>query len=181
MRFPKPYADAAQRLRVPGGFLLLAAFVLLSRPGIESILRGLPLSLVGLWIRAWAAGHLAKNEDLAVSGPYSRVRNPLYLGSLFLAGGVVIGARSWWLALVFTAAFVLIYLPVIQLEEEHLRKLFPGYASYARRVPSLRPRLGASGGGRGFRWELYRRNKEWKALAGYLFALAWLLFRSRPY
>ncbi|MCC6365537.1 MAG: isoprenylcysteine carboxylmethyltransferase family protein [Bryobacterales bacterium] len=181
MPFPKPYADAVQRFRVPGGFALLAAFFLLSQPTVESILYGLPVSLIGVWIRAWAAGHLAKNEDLAMSGPYAHVRNPLYLGSLFLAGGVVIGSRSWWLALVFTAAFVFIYLPVIQLEEEHLRKLFPAYASYAGRVPSLRPRVSGSAGGRGFRWELYRRNKEWKAVAGYLFALAWLLFRATRY
>jgi protein-S-isoprenylcysteine O-methyltransferase Ste14 len=177
MRFPKPYADLVQRLRVPGGFVLLAAFLALSTPTVDSILWGLPVSAIGLAIRSWAAGHLAKNEQLAMSGPYGHVRNPLYLGSLFLAGGVVVGSHSLWVAMVFAATFVLIYLPVIQLEEEHLRKLFPSYAGYAAKVPSLIPRISNGGTNSPFRPELYRRNKEWKALGGYLFALAWLAYR----
>ena len=95
MTFPKAYADVVQRFRVPGGFLLLGSFVVFSEPTMSSVLWGLPLSLIGMLIRVWAAGHLAKNEDLAQSGPYGHVRNPLYLGSLFLAGGLVYGGRSW--------------------------------------------------------------------------------------
>lgn len=178
MPFPKAYADRVQRLRVPGGFLVLAAFFLLSQPTMEAILYGLPVSFAGLLIRGWAAGHLAKNENLTMSGPYAHVRNPLYVGSLLLAGGVVIGARSWIMAVVFAAMFLLIYLPVIQLEEEHLRKLFPSYAGYAERVPSLLPKVMASSE-QGFRWALYVRNKEWKAVSGYLLAIIWLLFRCK--
>lgn len=177
MRFPKPYADFVQRFRVPGGFLILGAFLLLAQPTNQSIVRGLPLCAIGLVIRAWAAGHLAKNEDLAQSGPYGHVRNPLYVGSLLLAGGMVVAANSLPMALIFAATFLLIYLPVIQLEEEHLRKLFPSYASYAQKVPSLWPRLTSGGPAKPFRPELYRRNQEWKALAGFLVGLAWLLLR----
>jgi protein-S-isoprenylcysteine O-methyltransferase Ste14 len=177
MPFPKAYADVVQRLRVPGGFLLLGAFLILSQPRMESILWGLPVSLLGIAIRSWAAGHLAKNEKLATSGPYGYVRNPLYVGSLLLAGGVAIGSDSIWVAIVFVATFLLIYLPVIQLEEEHLRKLFPQYAGYAKKVPSLWPRFTNGGSGDRFRADLYKRNKEWKALSGYGFALGWLLFR----
>ena len=178
MRFPKPYADLVQRLRVPGGFVILAAFVLLARPGGESILRGLPLCAIGLAIRGWAAGHLAKNEDLAQSGPYAHVRNPLYVGSLILAGGMVVAANSMPMAIIFAAAFLLIYLPVIQLEEEHLRKLFPHYTEYAQNVPSLIPRLTPAGTPKPFRAQLYRRNQEWKALSGFLGGLAWLVVRA---
>ncbi|HUQ95181.1 MAG TPA: isoprenylcysteine carboxylmethyltransferase family protein [Bryobacteraceae bacterium] len=177
MPFPKPYADFVQRFRVPGGFLLLAAFFWFSQPTLESIALGLPVSLVGISIRGWAAGHLAKNQRLAMTGPYAHVRNPLYVGSLWMAGGVVIGARSWAMGLVFAAAFVLIYLPVIQLEEQHLRKLFPEYAAYAAKVPSLWPRL--RGGGGSFSPELYGRNKEWKAVSGYLLAVAWLVWKAQ--
>lgn len=175
MPFPKPYADFVQRFRVPGGFLLLGSFLYFSGPTLRSILFGLPISIVGMLIRIWAAGHLAKNEDLAQSGPYAYVRNPLYLGSLFLAGGLVYASRSWTVLIIFAAAFLLIYLPVIQLEEEHLRKLFPQYAAYANRVPSLIPLLRSHGEPRPFRADLFRRNKEWKAILGYLFGLAWLL------
>ena len=130
-----------------------------------------------MMIRIWAAGHLAKNEDLAQSGPYGYVRNPLYLGSLFLAGGLVYGSRSWVVLGIFLGAFLLIYLPVIQLEEEDLRKLFPSYAGYASRVPALVPLFGGRGVRKQFRGELFRRNKEWKAMLGYLFGLGWLLWR----
>jgi protein-S-isoprenylcysteine O-methyltransferase Ste14 len=77
--FPKPYADVVARLRVTTGFVLVAAFAWLSHPDFRSLAWGLPLSLVGLWLRGWAAGHLEKNVRLAVSGPYAHVRNPLYL------------------------------------------------------------------------------------------------------
>lgn len=178
MTFPKPYADAVQRLRVPGGFVLLGAFLLLSDPSLERILWGLPVSFLGLAIRAWAAGHLEKNENLTVSGPYAHVRNPLYGGSLLLAGGLVIGSRSWAVAAIFTATFLLIYLPVIQQEEQHLRKLFPAYRAYAERVPSLVPRLSPAPSDKPFRAALYGRNKEWRALSGYLIGLLYLVVRA---
>jgi len=178
MNFPKPYADFVQRFRVSGGFLLLGSFLYFSQPTPQSILYGLPISIIGLLIRGWAAGHLAKNEDLAQSGPYAHVRNPLYLGSLFLAGGLVYGARSLTVFAIFTAAFLLIYLPVIQLEEQHLRSLFPSYAQYAARVPALIPTFRTPAFQKQFHLELFRRNKEWKAILGYLFGLAWLLWRA---
>ncbi|MBI4902495.1 MAG: isoprenylcysteine carboxylmethyltransferase family protein [Acidobacteria bacterium] len=177
MTFPKTYADRVQRFRVPGGFVMLASFVLLARPTWESFWMGIPVSAIGLAIRAWAAGHLAKNEELAQSGPYAWVRNPLYAGSLFMAGGVVVSSNSWILGVIFAITFFGIYLPVIQLEEEHLCKIFPSYAAYAGRVPSLIPRLSHAPSTAPFRADLFRRNKEWRAWAGYCFALALMLLR----
>lgn len=178
MPFPKAYADAVQRLRVPGGFVLLAAFVWLAQPDAHSIGWGMPFCLAGLALRTWAAGHLAKNERLAQSGPYAWVRNPLYSGSLLIAGGVVIAARSALLAVIFTAAFLLVYLPVIALEEQHLRQLFPDYEAYARQVPAFLPRRPIPSQ-EPFRWQLYRRNQEWKAALGFAFALLVLLWKAR--
>ena len=137
--FPKSYADAVARLRVPFGFVLLAAFALLSEPSIESVEIGLPIALLGLLLRAWATGHLAKNQNLATSGPYSYIRNPLYVGTLTVAAGIVIACRNWFLAAVFALVFLLVYLPVIELEEQHLRKIFPEYPAYAARVHRLLP------------------------------------------
>src|ERR1700688_2884929 len=139
--FPKPYADMVARLRVASGFVLVLAFAWFSQPDKYSLVIGLPVSIAGLLLRAWAAGHLAKNMSLAEGGPYAYVRNPLYLGTLLVAAGLVIASRGWLLAVLFAAAFVLIYLPVIELEEQHLRALFPNYATYAQRVPSLWPTL----------------------------------------
>jgi protein-S-isoprenylcysteine O-methyltransferase Ste14 len=178
MMFPKPYADFVQRLRVPAGFLLLIAFALLSRPSAFSMKAGLPIALAGLFLRAWAAGHLAKNQDLAVSGPFAYVRNPLYLGTLLTAAGLVVAAYEFWLMLIFAAAFALVYLPAIELEEQHLRTLFPAYGAYAQRIHRFLPLAKWRGVQSPFSWSLYRRNEEYKALAGFLVAVCWLYFRS---
>jgi protein-S-isoprenylcysteine O-methyltransferase Ste14 len=176
--FPKPYADAVAKLRVPFGFVLAAAFLWLSAPSWISLAAGLPVSIAGLALRAWAAGHLEKNIALAESGPYARVRNPLYIGTLTAAAGFVIASRRWELAALFAAVFLLIYLPVVELEEQHLRTLFPEYADYARRVPKLFPRISATGP-KHFRWSLYRRNREYEALLGFLAGAAVLIWKVR--
>jgi protein-S-isoprenylcysteine O-methyltransferase Ste14 len=175
--FPKPYADAVAKLRVPAGFVLLAAFLYLAAPNARSLAVGAPVALCGLLLRGWAAGHLEKNRQLAVSGPYAYVRNPLYLGTLIAAAGFVVAARRWELGVIFAAVFGLIYLPVIELEEQHLRELFPSYADYARRVPLLLPRWRKPRSPRRFRWELYWRNEEYQAALGFLGGLAVLLWK----
>src|SRR5579862_6827483 len=97
--FPKRYADTVARLRVTAGFVMVAAFLWLSHPDSTSLVVGLPLSACGLALRAWAAGHLAKDQRLARSGPYSFTRNPLYLGTLVTALGLAAAGRSITLAL----------------------------------------------------------------------------------
>jgi protein-S-isoprenylcysteine O-methyltransferase Ste14 len=173
--FPKPYADAAARLRVTGGFVLAAAFAWFSQPDSSSLIYGLPVSALGLLLRAWATGHIEKNIRLAESGPYAYVRNPLYLGTLLVAAGLVIASRRWLLAALFAAVFVLIYLPAIELEEQHLRNLFPNFAAYADRVPALWPIFRAAKTGQRFRGNLYFKNREYQALLGFLAGEVFLL------
>jgi protein-S-isoprenylcysteine O-methyltransferase Ste14 len=164
--FPKPYADRVARLRVPVGFLVAAAFAWFSRPTGNSLALGLPLAALGLALRGWAAGHLEKNRRLATSGPYAYTRNPLYLGTLLVAAGLAAASRSPGLAVLFGIVFVLIYLPVIELEEQHLRKLFPEFADYAEKTPRLCPRWRTNGSGEAFRFGLYVKNQEYQASAG---------------
>ena len=175
--FPKPYADRVAKLRVPFGFLLVAAFAWFSHPTVVSLWSGLPLSVMGLALRAWAAGHLAKNAQLARSGPYASVRNPLYIGTLLVASGLVLASRSAGLGMLFAAVFGLIYLPVIQLEEQHLRTLFPEFAAYARQVPALLPRPRRSTGPP-FSRQLYLKNREYEAFLGFLAGVALLIWKA---
>lgn len=177
MSFPKPYADAVAKLRVPGGFLLVAAFLWLSAPSLHSLELGLPVSILGIALRAWAAGHLEKNTTLADGGPYAYVRNPLYIGTLLTAAGLVIASRRWELGILFAIVFLLIYLPVVELEEQHLRKLFPEYDGYARRVPKLFPKFSANSSRR-FRWSIYLKNQEYQALLGFLLGAAVLVWKA---
>ena len=176
--FPKPYADAVAKLRVPAGFILLIAFLYFAAPDGSSLAVGLPVALCGLLLRGWAAGHLEKNRELATSGPYAYVRNPLYLGTLLVAAGFVIAARRWELGVLFALVFGLIYLPVIELEEQRLRELFPDYDAYARRVPVLLPRPAAVVHTRRFRWAVYRKNEEYQAALGFLAGVGILLWKA---
>ena len=119
--FPKIYAHAVARLRVLFGFTLVAAFAWFSAPSARSLACGLPIAAMGLGLRAWAAGHLAKNQRLATGGPYAYVRNPLYLGTALAAAGLAIASRQALLAALFVAVFGLVYLPAIELEEQYLQ------------------------------------------------------------
>jgi protein-S-isoprenylcysteine O-methyltransferase Ste14 len=178
--FPKPYADLVARLRVAFGFVLAAAFAWFAAPTPGSLAAGLPVAVLGLWLRGWAAGHLAKNEQLATSGPYGHLRNPLYLGTLIVAAGLIIASRRLLLAALFATVFALVYLPAIELEGQHLRTLFPEYEEYAARVPLLWPRLKHAGARDPFRWRLYLKNEEYQALLGFLAGaglLAWKAWR----
>jgi len=178
-RFPKPYADTVARLRVPSGFLLVLVFAWFSHPTAHSLWTGLPVSLAGLVLRGWAAGCLAKNRQLATGGPYAYTRNPLYIGTLLVAAGLSIAARSPWLAMLFVLVFVFVYLPVIQLEEQHLREIFPGYAEYAAQVPALWPRFRPAfqNSSDPFSFSLYLSNEEYKAGAGLAAGMLFLLWK----
>lgn len=177
--FPKPYADFVARLRVPGGFLLVAAFAWFANPSARSLAFGLPFSAVGLMLRAWAAGHLAKNQQLTTGGPYAYVRNPLYLGTLVVAAGLAVACRSLGLAVLFALVFLFIYLPVIKLEEQHLRELFPEFQPYAQTVPAFIPSGKRTTAATNFSWALYRKNQEYQALLGFIVGLAWLIWRCQ--
>jgi protein-S-isoprenylcysteine O-methyltransferase Ste14 len=173
----KTYADFVAKLRVPCGFLLVIAFAWLSHPTPRSLAAGLPISILGLLLRGWATGHLEKNIRLAQSGPYVYVRNPLYIGTALVAAGLVFASERWLLAAIFTAVFVLVYLPVIRLEEQHLRSLFPDFARYSSHVPALLPTFKFTGTNQAFRWKLYGANREYQALAGFVSGVVFLVLK----
>lgn len=179
IRFPKPYADVVARLRVPSGFLIVLVFAWFSQPTVPSLEIGLPISLLGLALRAWAAGCLSKNQQLATGGPYAYTRNPLYLGTLLVAAGLAVAARSPGLGALFAAVFVFVYLPVIQNESEYLHVLFRDYPAYAAEVPWLFPRLTAHRGRNAnpFRFALYLTNQEYNAGVGFAAGMLFLLWK----
>ncbi len=176
--FPKRFADAVQKWRVPSGIALAALFALLADPVPPTLLLGLPFCLLGLAVRAWAAGHLRKDETLTVSGPYAFVRNPLYIGSLLVALGCVIAAARAELAVLAGAYFLLVYLPVVELEEQHLEELFPQFRDYAGKVRAFLPTLPERLPAQPFSFDLYRRNREHRALYGFAAVYAFLILKS---
>ncbi len=180
------WSQIARRIRVPLGFLFAAFYFWMARPTWRSMALGAIIVAPGLLIRALASGHVRKNEALATSGPYAYTRNPLYLGSLLMGLGFAVAARSWWVGVALVVMFVVIYLPVIRDEEAFLRRTFPEFEEYARRVPRLLPRLTPRSddehkASAGFSLDLYLKHREYNALAGALAMMAALIIKRKVF
>ena len=99
----------------------------------------------GLVVRMWSILYIGgrKSSELVTDGPYSICRNPLYIGTLFIA----VGAGLCFENVVLLAVTVMVILPVhyivARMEEPHLQAKFPvEYPAYMQSVPRFWPRLG---------------------------------------
>lgn len=173
-----------QRWRVPLGFLCGLVFIILAKPTPRALMIGAAVSLLGLAIRAWAAGHIRKNAELAISGPYAFTRNPLYLGSFVLGLGFTVASGRWELGLLFAALFFGIYFPVMRVEASTMAELFGSeYETYKKAVPLFFPRptpyRQADFNRIKFDASLYLRYREYRAALG--LAIAWSLLLAKSY
>ena len=163
----RSWSKIARRIRVPLGFAFALVYLWLARPTAASIVLGASVATIGVAVRALASGHVTKNEQLTMRGPYAYVRNPLYFGSIVIAAGFALAGRNWWIAILLLVIFTAIYLPVIRGEEAFLRTRFPEFEEYSQNVPRLIPRLSPFGSNRGvFSWDLYRKHREYNAVVG---------------
>ena len=186
------FKQLAQRIRVPAGFLLAPLLFISARPTLASLAAGAFVAIIGLAIRAWASGHLKKNQELTTSGPYAHTRNPLYLGTFLLGTGVAVGGGAPWFVAVFATFYLLIYVPVMFAEAETMRGLFAEeYELYSKQVPLFVPRFtpyraasmtsegtisyrSQAGNERQFDVSLYLRHREYRAAVGFVVAYALL-------
>ena len=132
---------------------LVLAILYLSSLSYPYFIIGIGLILVGESIRIYGvrfAGGATRTREvgapsLCTSGPYSRCRNPLYLGNMIIYCGVVLmagGQFLWPLLFIVFFFFILQYSMIISLEEETLVKLFGNeYQLYRESVPRLFPRI----------------------------------------
>jgi protein-S-isoprenylcysteine O-methyltransferase Ste14 len=169
-----------QRLRVPLGFLFAIIFLIFAKPSLVSIAVGAGIAFVGLAIRAWASGHIRKARELAVSGPYAYTRNPLYFGTFFLGLGFTVAAGVWWLAILFAAMFIGIYVPVMRVEAEDIRRIFgEDFDEYKQNVPVFVPRFTPwKKTGAKFDFRLYLQYREYRAGIGAIAALGILAAKA---
>jgi protein-S-isoprenylcysteine O-methyltransferase Ste14 len=128
------------------------------------------LTLAAL-LRSWGTSYLdaevmrdseVHTERLLADGPYRYVRNPLYLGNIFMAVGIgLMASRSGFLILSLGMTVLVIRL-ILREEAELLRDQGEPYRRYRaivpRLIPSLSPRVPRAGNaphwGQGFRAEL---------------------------
>jgi len=177
------YSEVAKRLRLPLGFVLGIAYLVLARPTPLTLAVGGVIALIGVLIRAWASGHISKNERLATTGPYAHTRNPLYFGSFLIAAGFAVAAH-WALLLVVVAFFALVYAPTMQRERANIAGRFPeAYEAYEANVPAFVPRptpwkATHPDDGVGFSLDLYMKHGEWKAGLTYILVMVWLTYRA---
>ncbi len=129
--------------------ILLVALIL-ANPNWISLIIGLPLIILGEWIRfsgvARAGGATRTREvgapSLVTSGIFAHTRNPLYLGNFLLSLGICIYAWAWmpWMIIVYVMAYALQYGFIIALEEDTLREKFGEvYEDYFNNVPRFIP------------------------------------------
>lgn len=128
------------------------AVLVLALPSSWSPFRGaiaVPLLVIGQALRFWAAGLIPKYRTLTLDaprlvteGPYSIVRNPLYLGNGIMGCGWAVLLGWAWLP-AFAAAFFCLYSMVIIPYEEGflLEKFGDEYERYRASTPQLVPSL----------------------------------------
>jgi methanethiol S-methyltransferase len=92
---------------------------------------------------AWRVLYQAQRQgELAITGPYARVRHPQYLGFIL----VMFGFLLQWATLLTLAMFLVLvwmYVHLARQEEREARAQFSdAYASYAAATPAWFPALG---------------------------------------
>ena len=142
---PLPFAAAILLLRVglaPSSTALLAA--------------GIVVTMLGELLRLWGVHHIGaisrtrtdRLGPLVDSGPFARLRNPLYVGNILLWVGFALAARLVWLAPLIVILLGLEYHAIVRWEEHLLEsRLGNAYLAYAARVPRWLPTVNRRGRG----------------------------------
>ncbi len=141
---------------------------------------GAAITLFGEWLRLWAAGHLRKNKQLTNTGPYSYVKNPLYIGTLLITLGYSVMAKNYWIMIGGFVWFFIYFAPYKKKQENE--KLISSFGQpwieYDNAVPDYLPRLSPYPGRGTNRWsfEVVKENSEHETAIGVLAGLAVLLY-----
>jgi protein-S-isoprenylcysteine O-methyltransferase Ste14 len=106
---------------------------------------GISLVFLGFVLRIWAQQHLhyrlKVRMSLTTTGPYSFIRNPIYVGNTLMCLGATIASELLWLTPITLLYCFSIYSLVVQYEEEHLlEKYGEPYQKYVSEIPRWLPR-----------------------------------------
>lgn len=129
-------------LRVTG----LKRQALTADPWLQGI--GLAFFLLGLALAIWARMRLGRNwgmpmsekadPELVTTGPYSRIRHPIYSSTILAMIGTTIVASLYWLAAVVLLGGYFLYSAIV--EEGLMTRVFPeAYPEYKRSTKRLIP------------------------------------------
>ncbi len=125
--------------------------ILFMKPNLYTILSGFPVVLIGEIIRIWAvsyAGSETRTTDgvggsnLVTQGPFSVVRNPLYIGNIMIYTGLGIMSFSLfpYIQILALICFSFQYYCIILNEEEYLKTAFgENFSIYLKSVNRFAP------------------------------------------
>lgn len=167
--------------RVALGYVAAAIFLVFASPSRLSVFLGFWPALLGEAIRTWSSGVIVKNRALSVEGPYSIVRNPLYVGNFLIGLGGAIMSGRLLLVVLFLAFFIPVYRGLVAAEEKSLLERYQGaFEEYCRAVPRFVPRS--------IPWPLpaapydarrmFVKHREWQAWLALYAVILYLLFRT---
>lgn len=143
--------------RAPPGLAVILVFFVISRFDrvgggnvhlLALAILGAVLFACGLGLAVWARVHLGGNwgmpmtekeePELVTSGPYSRVRHPIYSGILLGLVGTALAVNYYFFAAVVIVAAYFVYSATV--EERNLTTTFPAaYPGYRKRTKMLIP------------------------------------------
>ncbi|OYD14226.1 hypothetical protein CH333_08520 [candidate division WOR-3 bacterium JGI_Cruoil_03_44_89] len=126
--------------------------ILLSNPCRKPVVVSLLLVVFGELIRILSTAYIGgrsrsseiKAKRLISDGPYSRVRNPIYIGNFFIGLGFVFLFNVWvsYILPIYISLFLVEYAIIINTEENFLLTKFEEeYKRYKQSVPSIIPLL----------------------------------------
>jgi len=142
------------------------------------------VSMIGEFIQLWCFASLDKNATLAFRGPYSLVRNPMYLGRYFIVLGLLLLLDQGRLPVIigYTVIYWFYMVNRVKREEALLKGVFgQSYADYCAEVRPFLPRLTPCSNGTLAFWDkrLFRNCNGARNLIGTLAVwalIAWLVF-----
>lgn len=164
------------RLRRPLFVVALLALAPFARA--DWLVAGFAVSMIGEFIQLWCFASLDKNATLTIRGPYTLVRNPMYLGRFFIPLGFLMLLGQWWLLLLYALLYWKYMDARVEREEAHLRPIFgQPYADYCARVRRFVPGVPPPGTRLGYwNWALFRQNNAGRNLLATL--AAWALMAA---
>lgn len=135
------------KLRLPLGIAVAIAVVLNTKQ--QWFWQGLAVSMFGALAQLWCFANIKTQKELAATGPYMLVRNPMYLARFFLILGILLWTANPWVIGLYVVAYYFYMVNRVRREERKLRTVFgEPYERYCtdvnRFIPSLSSRFRAA-------------------------------------
>lgn len=129
---------------------LIVIVLFAAEPSVRTATLGTLLAVMGELFRIYSVafiGSVSRTRNtsstgsaLITSGPFSWVRNPLYVGNFFITFGMSVFSGVPWLMLLTVLAFAFQYYCIVKYEEKLLVERFGAeYQQYMQRVPAWLP------------------------------------------